>query len=146
MNRLGWALNTPTNLSDEQRPRVHPLIAIGAGAVLGAWARWGLALALNKGAGQMWPLGTLAANAIGGLLIGFCVAFFSARSTLDPAWRLFAVTGFLGALTTFSTYSAEVIDLLQRGAWLSGLGLALVHVIVSLVLCVAGFWLYKYFS
>jgi fluoride exporter len=121
---------------------MHPLIAIALGAILGAWSRYALALAFNSESGN-WPLGTLLANAIGGLFIGLCVAFFSARPELDPAWRLFAITGFLGALTTFSTYSAEVIALLQRGAWLSGLGLALVHVVVSLALCAAGIVLYK---
>ncbi len=124
---------------------MHALIAIAIGAVLGAWSRYALALAFNNESGN-WPMGTLFANAIGGLLIGLCVAFFSARAELDPAWRLFAVTGFLGALTTFSTYSAEVIALLQRGAWLSGLGLALVHVVISLTLCAAGIHLFKAFS
>jgi fluoride exporter len=121
---------------------MHPLIAIALGAILGAWSRYALALAFNNESGN-WPLGTLLANAIGGLFIGLCVAFFSARPELDPAWRLFAITGFLGALTTFSTYSAEVIALLQRGAWLSGLGLALAHVVVSLALCAAGIVIYK---
>jgi fluoride exporter len=121
---------------------MHPLLAIALGAILGAWSRYALALAFNNESGN-WPLGTLVANAIGGLFIGLCVAFFSARPELDPEWRLFAITGFLGALTTFSTYSAEVIALLQRGAWLSGLGLALVHVVVSLALCAAGIVLYK---
>ncbi len=121
---------------------MNPLLAIALGAILGAWSRYALALVFNNEHGN-WPLGTLLANAIGGLLIGICVAFFSERAEIDPAWRLFAVTGFLGALTTFSTYSAEVIALLQRGDWLSGLGLALVHVIVSLALCAAGFYLYK---
>jgi fluoride exporter len=123
---------------------VHPLIAIALGAILGAWSRYALALAFNNESGH-WPLGTLLANAIGGLLIGIAIAFFSARTELDPAWRLFAVTGFLGALTTFSTYSAEVIALLQNGNALSALGLALVHVVVSLALCAAGIYLYKAF-
>jgi fluoride exporter len=124
---------------------MHPLIAIALGAILGAWSRYALALAFNNESGN-WPLGTLLANAIGGLLIGMGVAFFSTRTELDPAWRLFAITGFLGALTTFSTYSAEVILLLQRGAWLSGLGLALAHVVISLALCAAGIYLFKALS
>jgi fluoride exporter len=123
---------------------MHALVSIALGATLGAWARWGLGLALNGKSG--WPWGTLAANAVGGLLIGLSVAFFAARTDLDPAWRLFAITGFLGALTTFSTYSAEVIDLLVRAQWASGLALALTHVVVSLVLCASGMALYKYFS
>jgi fluoride exporter len=124
---------------------MHPLIAIALGAILGAWSRYALALAFNNESGN-WPLGTLLANAIGGLLIGMGVAFFSSRAELDPAWRLFAITGFLGALTTFSTYSAEVILLLQRGAWLSGLGLALAHVVISLALCAVGIYLFKALS
>ena len=121
---------------------MHALVAIALGAVLGAWSLYALALAFNNESGN-WPLGTLLANAIGGLLVGIGVAFFSSRPELDPAWRLFAITGFLGALTTFSTYSTEVIALLQRGAWLSGVGLALIHVGVSLALCAAGIVLYK---
>ena len=82
------------------------------GASLGALARWQLALWLNTG-GTWVPLGTLAANLIGGWLIGLLVGVFQALPHLDPAWRLALVTGFLGALTTFSTFSAETVQLLQ---------------------------------
>ena len=102
------------------------LAAIGAGAVLGAWARWGLALWLNR-AGQPMPWGTLAANVAGGLVIGAALAVFERRPEL-AAWRPFLVTGFLGALTTFSTFSAESLLMLQRGAF----GHAFVHSVVHL--------------
>jgi CrcB protein len=103
-------------------------LSIAAGAVLGAWGRWLLGLALNR-AGQTLPWGTLAANVIGGLLVGAALALFERRPELSAAWRPFLVTGFLGALTTFSTFSAESLLLIQRGA----IGHAIVHSTVHLV-------------
>ncbi len=96
--------------------------AIAAGAVLGAWARFALGLALNR-AGTPMPWGTLAANVVGGLAIGAALAVFERRPELSAAWRPFLVTGLLGALTTFSTFSAESLQMIQRGA----LGHALLH-------------------
>ena len=93
-------------------------VAIGVGAVLGAWARWGLGLALNR-PGQALPWGTLLANLAGGLLVGALMAVFERRPELAQAWRPFLVTGFLGALTTFSTFSAESLAMIQRGAYAS---------------------------
>ena len=90
--------------------------AVGIGAALGAWLRWGLSTWLNPRV-PSFPLGTLAANLVGGYLVGFAVAFFLARHSLPPEVRLFVVTGFLGGLTTFSTFSAEVVELLMRGDW-----------------------------
>ncbi len=98
------------------------LLAVGIGAVLGAWLRWGLAMWLN-GLERLLPWGTLFANLVGGLLVGAAAAWLSRHPDLDPAWRLFLVTGFLGALTTFSSFSIESLALIQRGA----LGLALLH-------------------
>ncbi len=120
------------------------LTAIAFGAVLGAWARYGLALALN---GKGWlPWGTFAANAIGGLLIGIAVAHLSARPDLSPLWRMFFITGFLGALTTFSTFSAEVMALMLGGEPLRGLALTVLHLCVSLLLTATGIGLYKTIS
>jgi len=98
------------------------LAAVAIGAVAGAWVRWALGLWLNT-AERAMPYGTLIANLAGGLLIGVAVAWFSRHPQLDPAWRLFAVTGFLGALTTFSSFSIESLGMVQRGAF----GLALAH-------------------
>src|SRR6478736_442036 len=121
------------------------LTAIAIGATLGAWMRWGLSLWLNPRSPQ-FPMGTLAANLIGGYLVGIAVAFFVARMDMPPAWRLFAITGFLGGLTTFSTFSAEVTDLLLRGEYGSGLALAATHLAGSLLLTAAGFATYRAFA
>ncbi len=98
-------------------------IAVGLGAALGAWLRWGLGNVLNAVFPTL-PMGTLAANLIGGYVIGLAVAFFGQHPGLSPEARLFVITGFLGGLTTFSTFSAEAVGLLTRGEvfW------ALVHV------------------
>jgi CrcB protein len=116
---------------------VSGFIAVGFGAAIGAWLRWGLSAWLNPRAPQ-FPLGTLAANLVGGYLVGFAVAFFAARQDLSPDVRLFAITGFLGGLTTFSTFSAEVTQLLLNGEYGAGLLLALAHLGGSLALTVAG--------
>ncbi len=92
------------------------LLAIGVGAVLGAWLRWALSYWLNPRLEQL-PLGTLSANLIGAYLIGIALAVFAAHPALSPTWRLVIITGFLGGLTTFSTFSAESVVLLQSGQW-----------------------------
>ena len=112
------------------------IFAICLGASVGALARWGLGLWLNPGA--LIPLGTLAANLIGGYLIGVCVAVFQALPDLDPVWRLALVTGFLGALTTFSSFSAEVVDMLTQQRYAMAIGTAGLHLFGSLLLTVAG--------
>jgi CrcB protein len=84
------------------------------------------------------PLGTLAANLIGGYLVGVCVAVFQALPSLDPLWRLALVTGFLGALTTFSSFSAEVVAMLGQQRYALALGTAMLHLFGSLALTVAG--------
>jgi fluoride exporter len=88
-------------------------LAVGIGAALGAWARWGLGLWLNALLPQL-PLGTLAANVVGGYLIGLSLAWFALAEGLPPEMRLLVITGFLGGLTTFSTFSAEAVGLLSR--------------------------------
>ena len=93
-------------------------LAVGIGAALGAWFRWALGLTLNAVVPTL-PLGTLAANLIGGYLIGAAVEFFLQHALLPAEWRLFVITGFLGGLTTFSTFSAESVQLLseQQYGW-----------------------------
>ena len=112
--------------------------AVGIGAALGAWLRWGLSAWLNPRVAH-FPLGTLASNLVGGYLVGFAVAYFAFRHDLPPAWRLLAITGFLGGLTTFSTFSAEVTELLMQGSYASGVALAFTHLAGSLILTAAGF-------
>ena len=112
--------------------------AVGIGAAAGGWLRWGLSMWLNPRA-PAFPLGTLASNLIGGYLVGFFVAFFVARVDVAPEWRLLVVTGFLGGLTTFSTFSAEVSEHLMRGNYTAGAALAALHLAGSLILTIAGF-------
>jgi CrcB protein len=111
--------------------------AVGGGAALGAWARWGLGVALNPLFPTV-PLGTLAANLIGGYLVGVAVAFFGQHAGLSPEMRLFAITGFLGGLTTFSTFSAEVVSLLARSQYLWALATASGHLLGSLAMTMLG--------
>ncbi len=119
------------------------VLAICVGACVGALARWGLGLWLSPGG--VIPWGTLAANLIGGYLIGVCVAVFQALPQLDPLWKLALVTGFLGALTTFSSFSAEVVNLLMLQRYALALGTAAVHLLGSLLLTVAGIWTVNHF-
>ena len=111
--------------------------AVGLGSALGAWARWWLGLRLNPLFPAV-PLGTLAANLIGGYLVGVAVALFAQNQGLAPEWRLFAITGFLGGLTTFSTFSAEVVTLLARGQLPWAIATAAAHLGGSLVLTALG--------
>ena len=113
-----------------------PILAICIGACIGALCRYGLALWLNPGTAM--PLGTLVANLIGGYLVGVCVAVFQQMPQLDPVWRLLLVTGFLGALTTFSSFSAEVMGMLVQGRYPLALATAAVHLLGSLLLTIAG--------
>lgn len=117
-------------------------LAVGFGAALGAWLRWGLGLWLNPRFATL-PLGTLAANLLGGYLIGLAIAYFAHHPGLAPEWRLFAITGFLGALTTFSTFSAEVFTLVGRGQLAWALGAAAAHLFGSLVCTALGVWSYS---
>src|SRR5215218_6413087 len=113
------------------------LIAVGAGAALGAWLRWGLSAALNHLTPNL-PLGTLTANLIGGYLIGAAVEVLVHQSLLTPEWRLFIITGFLGGLPTFSTFSAEAVGLLSRGQYGWASALIGAHLAGSLLLTMLG--------
>ena len=120
-------------------------LAIGIGATLGAWLRWGLSLWFNPLLSSL-PLGTLAANLGGGYLIGIAVGVFQDLPSLAPEWRLLVVTGFLGGLTTFSTFSAEAMLLLQRGQYGWALAHAGVHLLGSVAFCIAGLATWRYFT
>ncbi|MFZ5541522.1 MAG: fluoride efflux transporter CrcB [Pseudomonadota bacterium] len=112
-------------------------VAVAGGAVLGAWLRWGLGLWLNP----IWPevpLGTLAANLAGGFVIGAAIEFFATYPGIAPEWRLALITGFLGALTTFSTFSAESVALLLRGQYAWAIGHVTLHLAGSVALTLAG--------
>jgi len=102
--------------------------AVGIGAALGAWLRWLLGIGLNVLVPSL-PLGTLAANLIGGYLIGAAVAVFEQHAFVPPEVRLFVITGFLGGLTTYSTFSAESMALLSSGRY----GWAAAHTLAHLV-------------
>jgi fluoride exporter len=112
-------------------------LAVALGASLGALLRWGLGLGLNHLFPQL-PPGTLVANLVGGYLVGLAVAGFTQHANLPPEWRLFVITGFLGGLTTFSTFSAEVMNLLQQGRAVWAVATIGAHVAGSLLMTLAG--------
>jgi fluoride exporter len=113
------------------------IAAIGIGAALGALLRWLFGMQLNS-LFPLIPLGTLIANLVGGYLIGIAIVFFGTHPALSPEWRLFVITGFLGGLTTFSTFSAEVVTLLQEGRLSWALGAVALHVLGSLIMTMLG--------
>ena len=123
---------------------LYSILAISLGASVGAVSRWFLGLGLNALFPTI-PLGTLAANLIGGYLVGVAVSTLQAIPTLDPVWRLAIITGFLGGLTTFSSFSAEVISMLQQARYVTALGTAMLHVLGSLLLTVLGMRTVGYF-
>lgn len=121
------------------------LLAVAVGAALGAWLRWLLGLALNALFPSI-PPGTLAANLIGGYVIGLAIAFFAQAPTLSPEWRLFVITGFCGGLTTFSTFSAEITALFQQARFGVMAGAVALHVGGSLLMTLAGIASLQIFS
>jgi fluoride exporter len=122
---------------------VYAILAVGIGAALGAWMRWWLGIMLNPLFPTL-PLGTLAANLVGGYLVGVAVELFIHHASLPAEARLFVVTGFLGGLTTFSTFSAETVTLLARGQF--GWAAAIIgsHVLGSLAMTVLGIMTIKW--
>jgi CrcB protein len=124
---------------------IYAFFAIGIGAALGAWLRWIFGLWLNPVLPEL-PLGTLAANLLGGYLIGLAIAFFLQHSAISTEWRLFIITGFLGGLTTFSTFSAETVTLLLRGQYAWGTGIILAHLCGSLIMTVLGIQTFKWLN
>ena len=122
---------------------MHAVFAICLGACVGALARWRLGLWLNH-PGAFMPWGTLAANLIGGYLVGLILAW-AHHADLAPFWRLMLVTGFLGALTTFSSFSAEVIEMALADRWGAALSTAALHLLGSLALTWAGIQTARFF-
>jgi CrcB protein len=120
------------------------ILAIFCGAGLGALLRAGFNLA-TVGVTSTLPLGTFISNMVGGYMIGIAVAFFGNNPNLSPEWRLFVITGFLGGLTTFSSFSAEVVAFIERGELGWALGTALLHVVGSLALTLLGIWTFQSF-
>jgi fluoride exporter len=116
---------------------VKSILAIFVGAGFGALLRWWLGLTLNSYFPAV-PPGTLAANLIGGYIIGLAVAFFATGTAIAPEWRLFVITGFCGGLTTFSTFSSEITTLLQQGRTLEACGEAATHLVGSVLMTFAG--------
>ena len=113
-------------------------VAVGVGAAFGAWLRWGLTIFLGQLHSHI-QVGTLVANLVGGYLIGLALGFFGSYPGLSPEWRLFAITGFLGGLTTFSSFSGEAMVLLQRGDYGWALAHSGLHLLGSISCCIAGF-------
>ena len=122
---------------------LYAFVAVGLGAAIGAWLRWGLGLWLNPALPEL-PLGTLAANLVGGYLIGLAVAFFMQHPGLSPEWRLLIITGCLGGLTTFSTFSAETVTLRARGQYCWSMGIIAAHLGGSLLMTVLGMQTFKW--
>jgi fluoride exporter len=113
------------------------IFAVGGGAAVGAWLRWGLGALLNPIV-PVLPLGTLAANLIGGLLMGFAMELLTRHAIMSPEARLLVTTGFLGGLTTFSTFSAEVVTHLLRKEYMWGAVVVGTHVVGSVALTIVG--------
>lgn len=118
------------------------IFVIFCGAGLGALLRAGFNF-LTVSAASTIPLGTFISNMVGGYLIGLAVAFFGNNPQISPEWRLLVITGFLGGLTTFSSFSAEVVALIQRGELTWALGTALLNVLGSLALTILGIWTFQ---
>jgi len=114
-----------------------PVLAISIGAAAGALLRWQLGVQLNS-LFPILPPGTLAANLVGGYIIGLAIDYFAQAPHLSPEWRLLIITGFCGGLTTFSTFSAEVVTRLQEGQLLWAMGAIAIHVTGSLMMTFAG--------
>jgi CrcB protein len=116
---------------------LKPMLAVFLGSGIGALLRWWLGDHLNNLFPAI-PPGTLAANLIGGYVVGLAMAFFASFAAIAPEWRLLVITGFCGGLTTFSTFSAEIVTLLQQGQSLWALAVAAIHVTGSVLMTLAG--------
>lgn len=124
---------------------IYGIFAVGAGAVVGAWLRWGFGILFNPVFPTL-PLGTLLANLLGGYLIGLAMAYFAQHAGLSPEVRLLVITGFLGGLTTFSTFSAETVTLLARQQFFWAGVIIAAHVLGSLAMTALGILTVKLFK
>src|SRR5574340_977696 len=124
---------------------IYGIFAVGAGAAMGAWLRWGLGILFNPVFPTL-PMGTLLANLLGGYLIGLAMAYFAQHTGLSPEVRLLVITGFLGGLTTFSTFSAETVTLLARQQFLWAGAIIAAHVLGSLAMTAPGILTVKLFK
>ncbi|MFC4703069.1 MULTISPECIES: fluoride efflux transporter CrcB [Paraburkholderia] len=113
-------------------------LAVAIGGALGSLFRWFLGIRLN-GLYPDLPLGTLAANVIAGYSIGVAIAFFARLPQIPPEWRLFVTTGLMGGLSTFSTFSAEVVGDLQQGRFAWAAGEIAIHLSASIIMTLLGF-------
>lgn len=120
------------------------LLSIALGSVIGAWLRWGISLRFNS-VFENIPFGTVIVNLFGAFIIGLAVSFFS-NSSISPNYKLFVVTGFCGALTTFSTFSVEIVALLQASKFEYAISTIAIHVIGSLIFTVLGILSYQFFT
>ena len=120
------------------------LLSIALGSVIGAWLRWGISLRFNI-VFENIPFGTVIVNLTGAFIIGLAVSFFS-NSAISPNYKLFVVTGFCGALTTFSTFSVEIVALLQASKFEYAISTIAIHVIGSLIFTVLGILSYQFFT
>jgi len=140
-----WVLVQPVRCGNtfSGQEYLKAILAISVGAALGALLRWQLGIRLNSLFPTI-PPGTLVANLVGAYVIGVAIAFFTSFSALSPEWRLLIITGFCGGLTTFSTFSAELMILLQQGRISWALGIVAAHVVGSVAMTFAGlatvFW------
>ncbi|MBA0922757.1 MAG: fluoride efflux transporter CrcB [Nitrosospira sp.] len=124
---------------------IYAVAAVGVGAALGAWLRWWLDLILNP-IFPLLPFGTLLANLVGGYLVGIAVEYSFYNAALSFEARLFIVTGFLGGLTTFSTFSSETVLLLLREQYGWALAMISFHLLGSLVMTVLGIFTVRFFT
>ena len=122
---------------------IYAILSVGAGAALGAWLRWAFGTWLNPVFPSL-PIGTLAANLMGGYMIGFAVVYFREKAGLPPEAQLFVITGFLGGLTTFSTFSAEAVNLLLRAQYFFAAVHIAAHLTGSLFMTVLGMFTLKW--
>lgn len=121
---------------------LYSIFAICSGACLGALLRWLFNLALNPLV-SAFPLGTLAVNWLGSLIMGICLGFFALYPHISPQWKLFLITGFLGSLTTFSAFAGEIAAIIDSDRFFTALGVICLHVIGSILLVFLGMYLFK---